>query len=101
MKPRTMREAKQKGGTTVSTRKEFQVGKRKFVARVNDGGCSVTSINPYDETEYHWASKPLTSDRWEIIRDRKVLKSVAGTLSVEEVGRLLNQMDKDAKLSRT
>ena len=37
-----------------------------------DGAVQVTRISPYDETEYHWASKSAGRNYWSIIRqDRK------------------------------
>jgi hypothetical protein len=87
------------------SRTRFNVDGREFVSVNTNGDLRVSSVNPYDETDYHWARLPRGSACWEIIRDRKTRGGASGrdgaTLTTEEVCRLLNQMDKDANLHRT
>lgn len=81
------------------------VGNRKFSKTLIDGTIQIISVNPYDETDYHWARLAPGSTRWQIIRESKTRDWVAGedgaSLTTEEVCKLLNQMDKDANLHRT
>ena len=44
-----------------------------------DGTVQVTRISPYDETEYHWASKSAGRAVWRIIRDRRIVSRAGAT----------------------
>ena len=49
----------------------------KFAVQTrNDGGIQVTRISPYDETEYHWASKSAGRNHWRIIRNGHTVSTV-------------------------
>ena len=41
-----------------------------------DGAVQVTRISPYDETEYHWASKSPGRNHWRIIRNGHTVSTV-------------------------
>ncbi len=41
-----------------------------------DGTVQVTRISPYDETEYHWASKSPERNHWRIIRNGHTVSTV-------------------------
>lgn len=81
------------------------VGNRKFSKTLIDGTFQIISVNPYDETDYHWARLAPGSTRWQIIHAGKTRDWVTGkdgaALTTEEVCGLLNQMDKAANLRRT
>ena len=69
-----------------------------------DGSVQVSSIHPYDETDYHWALKSAGRRNWQIIlRGRKV--STVGTtldgteLTPEQIAHFLIQADADANLT--
>lgn len=80
------------------------------VHELDDGSTAVSSIHPYDETKYHWASKSAGQAHWRIIRDRRVVSSVGSfiggaaadaPLTPEQVAYFLIKADEDAHLSRT
>ena len=49
----------------------------KFAVRsLADGAVQVTRISPYDETEYHWASKSPDRNHWRIIRNGRTVSTV-------------------------
>lgn len=72
-----------------------------------DGTVDVSSIHPYDETEYHWARKSPRSGMWRIIREGNTVSSV-GTfigntsvcepLSPQQIAYFLIKADEDAQL---
>ena len=41
-----------------------------------DGAVQVTRISPYDETEYHWASKSAGRNFWSIIRNGRKVSTI-------------------------
>ena len=54
-------------------------GKRPFTFAVRtspDGAIQVTRLSPYDETEYHWASKSAGRNHWRIIRNGHTVSTV-------------------------
>lgn len=58
-----------------------------FAARTDKlGEMQVTRVSPYDETEYHWASKSPDSNRWRIIRKGRTVSTV-GTFVGGELDR--------------
>ena len=81
------------------------VGNRRFSKTRIDGTIQIISVNPYDETDYHWARRTPGSTRWQIIRAGKTYDWAIGengaALTTEEVCKLLDQMDKAANLHRT
>lgn len=42
-----------------------------------DDAVQVTRISPYDETEYHWASKAPGRNHWHIIRNGRTLSTIS------------------------
>ena len=74
-----------------------------------DGTVQVTRISPYDETEYHWASKSPGRNHWRIIRNRRTVSTVgtfiggkpdesAEPLSPEQIAYFLIEADMKAHL---
>lgn len=74
-----------------------------------DGTVQVTRISPYDETEYHWASKSPGRNHWRIIRNRHTVSTVgafiggkpdktAEPLSSEQIAYFLIEADMKAHL---
>ncbi len=88
----------------------FAVGAQRFSRQTDrrTGTPCISSIHPYDETEYHWARRePLKSGlrEWKVYRDGKRVCSIwlEGTpLNEDElVARKLLNLDAQALLSRT
>ena len=77
------------------------------VHELEDGSVQVSSIHPYDETEYHWASKSAGKGHWCIIRKGHVVSTIgrvvsgSSPLTPEEVAPFLLQADEKARLKRT
>ena len=74
-----------------------------------DGTMQVTRISPYDETEYHWASKSPGRNHWRIIRNGYTISTVgafiggksdetAEPLSPEQIAYFLIEADMKAHL---
>ena len=74
-----------------------------------DGTVQVTRINPYDETEYHWASKSPGRNHWRIVRIGHTISTVgtfiggkpdetAEPLSPEQIAYFLIEADMKAHL---
>ena len=74
-----------------------------------DGTVQVTRISPYDEAEYHWASKSPGCNHWRIIRSGHTISTVgvfiggkpdetAEPLSPEQIAYLLIEADMKAHL---
>ena len=74
-----------------------------------DGTVRVTRISPYDETEYHWASKSPGRNHWRIIRNGYTISTVgafiggksdetAEPLSPEQIAYFLIEADVKAHL---
>ncbi len=74
-----------------------------------DGTVQVTRISPYDETEYHWASKSPDRNHWRIIRNGCTVSTVgvfigskpdeaAEPLSPEQIAYFLIESDMKAHL---
>ena len=82
----------------------------KFAVQTrNDGGIQVTRISPYDETEYHWASKSPGRNHWRIVRNGHTVSTVgafiggksdetAEPLSPEQIAYFLIEADMKAHL---
>ena len=82
----------------------------KFAVRtLADGTVQVTRISPYDETEYHWASKSPGRNHWRIIRNGHTFSTVgsfigskadetAKPLSPEQIAYFLIEADMKAHL---
>ena len=80
----------------------FQIGRQRFhVTDRGDGTLQVSSIHPYDETEYHWAQQASKSC-WHIYRTggkRRVLCSIDGDeITPEAVAQYLLQFDREEQL---
>ena len=80
----------------------FQIGRQRFhVTDRGDGTLQVSSIHPYDETEYHWAQQASKSC-WHIYRtggNRRVLCSIDGDeITPEAVAQYLLQLDREEQL---
>ena len=74
-----------------------------------DGTVQVTRISPYDETEYHWASKSPDRNHWRTIRNGRTISTVgtfssgkpvtdAEPLSPEQIAYFLIEADMKAHL---
>ena len=78
-----------------------------WVNELEDGSVQVSSIHPYDETRYHWASKSAGQGHWSIIRNGQVVSTIGRVvdgsrpLTPEEVAPFLLLEDKKAQLKRT
>lgn len=80
----------------------FQIGRQRFhVTDRGDGTLQVSSIHPYDETEYHWAQQASKSC-WHIYRTggkRRVLCSIdSDEITPEAVAQYLLQLDREEQL---
>lgn len=80
----------------------FQIGRQRFhVTDRGDGTLQVSSIHPYDETDYHWAQQASKSC-WHIYRTggkRRVLCSIDGDeITPEAVAQYLLQLDREEQL---
>lgn len=74
-----------------------------------DGAAQVTRISPYDETEYHWASKSAGRNHWRILRNGHTVSTVgafiggkpdetAEPLSPEQIAYFLIKADQEKHL---
>ena len=74
-----------------------------------DGAVQVTRISPYDETEYHWASKSAGRNFWSIIRNGHKVSTIgpfiggkpdeaSESLSPEQIAYFLIEADQKANL---
>ena len=74
-----------------------------------DGAVQVTRINPYDETEYHWASKSANRNFWSILRNGHKVSTIgpffggkpdeaSEALSPEQIAYFLIEADMKAHL---
>ena len=82
----------------------------KFAVRtIADGAMQVTRISPYDETEYHGASKSTGRNHWRIIRNGHAVSTVgayiggrpdetAEPLTPEQIAYFLLEADMKAHL---
>ena len=79
------------------------------VHTLTDGTVQVTRISPYDETEYHWASKSSERNHWHIIRNGHTVSTVGAfiggrpdettePLSPEQIAYFLIEADMKAHL---
>ena len=88
---------------TFETRHSDGFTYRFAVHEHEDGAMRITRISPYDETEYHWASKSAGRAVWRIIRDRRIVSRAGATgqeLAPEEVAHLMLDADQKAHLDR-
>ena len=88
----------------------FKVRDQRFhLTDRGDGTLQVTSIHPYDETEYHWDLKSAGCNFWSIIRNGQKVSTVGPfiggkpdeateTLSPEQIAYFLIEADIKAKL---
>lgn len=75
------------------------------VTETDNGLVMISSIHPYDETEYHWA-RQVSESTWHIIRNgRRVFPPfecfLTGRDAQEQIEMLLLQADEDAHLRPT
>lgn len=80
----------------------FEINRQRFrVTDCGDGTLQVTSIHPYDETNYHWA-KQDSKFCWHIYReggDISVIVNVNNSeITPETVAQFLLEADRDAQL---
>ena len=79
------------------------------VHTLKDGAVQVTRISPYDETEYHWASKSAGRNFWRIIRNGRKVSTISPflaskpdeaseALSPEQIAYFLIEADQKANL---
>ena len=88
---------------TFETRHSDGFTYRFAVHEHEDGAMQITRISPYDETEYHWASKSAGRAVWRIIRDGRTVSRAGATgqeLAPEEVAHLMLDADQKAHLDR-
>ena len=82
---------------------------RFHVYEMEDGSVQVTSIHPYDETEYHWAHKLAGKNFWRINRAGRHVSTIsafigdrpdedAEPLSPQQIAYFLIKADEDAHL---
>ena len=64
------------------------------------GTPCISSIHPYDETEYHWARQGVTGHSWFVFRDGKRVCTLS-SLTEEQVAAELLNLDRAAHLTRT
>lgn len=79
----------------------FYIGRQLFhVTDRGDGALQVSSIHPYDETDYHWAYQASKSC-WHICREGRKVSVVASMdgseITPETVAQFLLQADNDAR----
>lgn len=80
----------------------FEIDHRRFhVTDRGDGTLQVTSIHPYDETEYHWALQ-ATKSCWHIYREGRRVSTLGhmggSEITPETVAQFLIQADATAQL---
>lgn len=79
--------------------KKFTVDNQEFFLQDRgDGNLQITSIHPYDETEYHWA---IGKDKtWNIYRKGK-REFGTNCMDYKKVAKKCLELDKAKKLGRT
>ena len=80
----------------------FEIGRQRFhVIDRGDGTLQVTSIHPYDNTDYHWALQ-ASKLVWHIYRSGRRVSTVGhlngSEISPEVIAQFLLQADRDAQL---
>ena len=82
--------------------KTITVDRQRFGIKTDPrtGTPCVSSIHPYDETEYHWARQGVTGHSWFVFRDGKRVCTF-GSLTEEQVAAELLNLDRQAHLTRT
>lgn len=80
----------------------FYIGRQRFhVTDRGDGTLQVSSIHPYDETDYHWAYQASKSC-WHICREGRKVSVLASMdsseIAPETVAQFLLKADSDAHL---
>ena len=79
----------------------FEINRTRFhVTDRGDGTLQVSSIHPYDETEYHWALQASKSC-WRIIRNGHVAKTILEHTEItpEQIAHCLLKADLEAHLT--
>ena len=95
--------------TFIIPRADGRVPFKFAVHTLADGTMQVTRISPYDETEYHWASKSPGRNHWRIVRNGHTVSTVgafiggksdetADPLSPEQIAYFLIEADMKAHL---
>ena len=95
--------------TFIIPRPDGRVPFKFAVHTLADSTVQVTRISPYDETEYHWASKSPGRNHWRIIRNGHTVSTVgafiggksdetAKPLSPEQIAYFLIEADMKAHL---
>ena len=84
--------------------KTITVDRQRFGIKTDPrtGTPCISSIHPYDETEYHWARKS-PAGMWKVYRRGKLVTIFGKSLNLEPeqvAARLLN-LDRQAHLTRT
>ena len=92
------------------THRVITVDRQQFmVTTFADGHTQVSSIHPYDETEYHWALKSAGRNFWSIIRNGHKVSTIgpfiggkpdeaSEALSPEQIAYFLIEADQKANL---
>ena len=95
--------------TFIIPRADGRVPFKFAVHTLADNTVQVTRISPYDETEYHWASKSADRNFWSIIRNGHKVSTIgpfiggksdetAEPLSPEQIAYFLIEADMKAHL---
>ena len=53
----------------------------------------ISSIHPYDETEYHWARRNPKTNKWDIFRDGRRITSLFDGFTDEQMAEMLLRYD--------
>ncbi len=79
------------------------VDRQRFHSRIDSrtNTIAVSSIHPYDETEYHWARQGNTGKNWVIYRNGRQVRIIDRPMTEEQIARELLKLDKAARLTRT
>ena len=78
------------------------VDRQRFRIKIDHrtGTLCVSSIHPYDETEYHWARQGAARHSWFVYRAGRLVCTL-GSLTEEQVAAELLNLDRQAHLTRT
>ena len=78
----------------------FHIKGQRFHISEGNGAVYVTSIHPYDDAEYHYARKFLTSTAWGICLNGKLQRMVesrdGSEITPQQIARWLLKADQDA-----
>lgn len=84
-----------------------RLGNQEFGIHITGDEIQVSSIHPYDESEYHWALSKDDGETYIIYRDGKMIEMFDGTEQDQDNGGFndimaeLIRLDKKANIRRT